>query len=90
MSASIPITLLPVDPTDTTIDHPSSEDDVFKLESVLEQRVVETFLQYSIEEFRSLVRINEAEAKLVSVFLYIGCFCRCCSEGHVTSIPIFF
>ncbi|KAF9548880.1 hypothetical protein EC957_005232 [Mortierella hygrophila] len=64
MSASIPITLLPVDPADSTIDHPSLEDDAFKLESVLEQRVVETFLQYSIEEFRSLVRINEAEAKL--------------------------
>ncbi|KAK3836012.1 MAG: hypothetical protein JOS17DRAFT_735822 [Linnemannia elongata] len=64
MSASIPITLLPVDPADSTIDHPSLEGDAFKLESVLEQRVVETFLQYSIEEFRSLVRINEAEAKL--------------------------
>ncbi|KAF8945001.1 hypothetical protein BGZ47_003391 [Haplosporangium gracile] len=64
MSASIPITLLPVGPADPTSDHCSSEADAFKLESVLEQRVVETFLQYSIEEFRSLVRINEAEAKL--------------------------
>ncbi|KAF9156150.1 hypothetical protein BG015_007048 [Linnemannia schmuckeri] len=64
MSASIPITLLPVDPAEPTSDHRSSEADAFKLESVLEQRVVETFLQYSIEEFRSLVRINEAEAKL--------------------------
>ncbi|KAF9295854.1 hypothetical protein BGZ88_001285 [Linnemannia elongata] len=64
MSASIPITLLPVDPANSTIGHPSSQDDAFQLESVLEQRVVEAFLQYSIEEFRSLVRINEAEARL--------------------------
>ncbi|KAG0289274.1 hypothetical protein BGZ96_007135 [Linnemannia gamsii] len=59
-SASIPITLLPAN----SIGGPKSLDpNVFKLECVLEQRVVETFLQYSIDKFRSLVRINEAEAR---------------------------
>ncbi|KAG0280150.1 hypothetical protein BGZ95_011147 [Linnemannia exigua] len=64
-SASIPITLLPVDPVQAaeTEGRASSDKNTFKLQAILEQRVVENLLQYSIGEFRSLVRINEAEAR---------------------------
>ena len=37
-----------------------------KLEAVLDQKVVELLLEYSIVEFRNLVRVDEPEAKRVS------------------------
>ncbi|KAG0379168.1 hypothetical protein BGX24_001458 [Mortierella sp. AD032] len=93
-SASIPITLLPVDPVPTTEtgDCSSSDVNTFKLEAVLEQRVVEILLQYSIEEFRSLVRINEAEAKRAVTNLRATLFevelVECQFKGLRVGIPV--
>ncbi|KAF9105074.1 hypothetical protein BGX29_000737 [Mortierella sp. GBA35] len=89
-SASIPITLLPVDPVPT--DSASSDGDVFKLESVLEQHVVESLLQYSITEFRSLVRVNEPEAKravtnLRATLLEVE-LVECQFKGLRTGVPV--
>ncbi|KAF9360781.1 hypothetical protein BGX26_007732 [Mortierella sp. AD094] len=68
LAVSIPITLLPV------VSPPHGENAVTegitpatltdtKVEAVLDQPVVELLLDYSITQFRELVRINEPEAK---------------------------
>ncbi|KAF9911171.1 recQ-mediated genome instability protein 1 [Lobosporangium transversale] len=62
LAVSIPIFLLPG--TMTAADNVTAlaETDM-KLEAVLDQHVVESLLEYSIAEFRDLVRTNEPEAK---------------------------
>ncbi|KAF9399576.1 hypothetical protein BGX21_005983 [Mortierella sp. AD011] len=68
LAVSIPITLLPV-VSSPRGENPAVEDITpailtdSKVEAVLDQPVVELLLDYSITQFRELVRVNEPEAK---------------------------
>ncbi|KAF9205631.1 hypothetical protein BGZ49_003763 [Haplosporangium sp. Z 27] len=68
IAVSIPIILLPVNsPVDEKDTITESEASIaltdFKVEAILDQPVVEMLMEYTLAQFRNLVRINEPEAK---------------------------
>ncbi|KAF9934888.1 hypothetical protein FBU30_010155 [Linnemannia zychae] len=96
MSVSIPIVLVPVEYIPGTPPRkgarPILDPDAFTLECILEQRVVEKLFQYSITEFRSLVRYNEAEARravanLRAILLEVEQV-ECCFKGLRGGHPV--
>ncbi|KAG0311556.1 hypothetical protein BGZ99_010084 [Dissophora globulifera] len=60
LAVSIPVFLLPTEKDGSEIVQGESE---FRLEAILDQKVIELLMEYSVAEFRNLVRVNEHEAK---------------------------
>ncbi|KAG0305237.1 hypothetical protein BGZ98_004434 [Dissophora globulifera] len=60
LAVSIPVFLLPTEKDGCEIVQGESE---FRLEAILDQKVIELLMEYSVSEFRNLVRVNELEAK---------------------------
>ncbi|KAF8936658.1 recQ-mediated genome instability protein 1 [Dissophora ornata] len=96
LAVSIPIFLLPVDrqtPRDpAALEGFSTSISDTKLEAVLDQKVVELLLEYSIVEFRNLVRVNEPEAKRAVAKMRAGLSevesIECQFKGLRNNIPV--
>ncbi|KAI1318396.1 hypothetical protein EDD11_006734 [Mortierella claussenii] len=92
LAVSIPITLLPVKTMDESMYGTQADIADRKLEGILDQPVVELMLEYSIAEFRNLVRINEPEAKNAVSKLRMGLSevesVECLFKGVRGNIPV--